>query len=253
MAEFSDYIVYVDESGDHGLERINPDYPIFSLAFCIFKKDLYTTQITPALQRIKFTYWGHDSIVLHEHDIRKSMQGDYAILSNPVTRTSFCTELNNFISNAPFEIIASVIQKQKLTRYSKPSNPYQLAMLFCMERLLKWLYTYNQTGKTIHIIFESRGKKEDQELELEFRRICDNAPTCLSSNLDFTNIHFVMRFVDKKANLAGLQIADLIARPIGLHVLRSNQQNRAFEIIKHKFVSYKNGGYNGNGLKIFPQ
>ena len=33
---FSDYIVYVDESGDHGL-KIAPLYPIFVLAFCVFE------------------------------------------------------------------------------------------------------------------------------------------------------------------------------------------------------------------------
>ncbi len=27
----SDYIIYVDESGDHGLKNINKDYPIFVL------------------------------------------------------------------------------------------------------------------------------------------------------------------------------------------------------------------------------
>lgn len=31
---FSDYIVYVDESGDHG--PVSSDYPVFVLAFCIF-------------------------------------------------------------------------------------------------------------------------------------------------------------------------------------------------------------------------
>ena len=34
--EFSDYIVYVDESGDHSLESIDINYPVFVLAFCIF-------------------------------------------------------------------------------------------------------------------------------------------------------------------------------------------------------------------------
>jgi hypothetical protein len=33
--KFSEYIVYVDESGDHGLETIDPNYPVFVLAFCI--------------------------------------------------------------------------------------------------------------------------------------------------------------------------------------------------------------------------
>jgi len=38
MPNFSDYIIYVDESGDHGLERIDPEFPIFVLAFCIIRK-----------------------------------------------------------------------------------------------------------------------------------------------------------------------------------------------------------------------
>ena len=31
----SDYIVYVDESGDHSLTSINPRYPLFVLSFCV--------------------------------------------------------------------------------------------------------------------------------------------------------------------------------------------------------------------------
>jgi hypothetical protein len=30
---FSDYIVYVDESGDHGLQSMDATYPVFVLAF----------------------------------------------------------------------------------------------------------------------------------------------------------------------------------------------------------------------------
>ena len=52
--EFSDYIVYVDESGDHGLQNIDANYPIFVLAFCIFKKSDYIDVISPCLQRFKF-------------------------------------------------------------------------------------------------------------------------------------------------------------------------------------------------------
>jgi len=37
-AGFSDYIIHVDESGDHSLESIDPNYPVFVLAFCIFNK-----------------------------------------------------------------------------------------------------------------------------------------------------------------------------------------------------------------------
>ena len=58
----SDYIVYVDESGDHSLEKINPSYPVFVLSFCIFKKDEYANLIAPAVQNFKFKFFGHDEL-----------------------------------------------------------------------------------------------------------------------------------------------------------------------------------------------
>ena len=35
---FSKYIVYVDESGDHGMQTIDPQFPVFVLAFCVFRE-----------------------------------------------------------------------------------------------------------------------------------------------------------------------------------------------------------------------
>ena len=46
---FSEYIVYVDESGDHGLESVDPNYPIFVLVFCVFKKEDYVNRIIAQL------------------------------------------------------------------------------------------------------------------------------------------------------------------------------------------------------------
>ena len=45
---FSDYIVYADESGDRGLASINPQYPVFVLAFCVVHKPTYIDSIVPA-------------------------------------------------------------------------------------------------------------------------------------------------------------------------------------------------------------
>ena len=61
-----------------------------------------------------------------------------------------------------------------------------------------------------------------------------------------------MLFVDKKANSTGLQIADLIARPIGLKVLRPEQPNRAYDIIETKFRQSAGGKVQGYGFKVFP-
>ncbi|HEY0296908.1 MAG TPA: DUF3800 domain-containing protein [Bordetella sp.] len=72
-----------------------------------------------------------------------------------------------------------------------------------------------------HVIVECRGKKEDAELELEFRRICDGA------NPGNRILPFDIIFADKKTNLAGLQLADLVARPVGRHHIRPQQLNQA--------------------------
>ena len=37
----SKFIVYVDESGDHSLESVDQNYPVFVLAFCVFYQDNY--------------------------------------------------------------------------------------------------------------------------------------------------------------------------------------------------------------------
>jgi hypothetical protein len=50
---YGDFMVFVDESGDHGLANCDPAYPVFVLAFCIIRKSEYIDLITPAVQRFK--------------------------------------------------------------------------------------------------------------------------------------------------------------------------------------------------------
>lgn len=121
----------------------------------------------------------------------------------------------------------------------------------CLENLYSFLKEKNQEDKITHIVVERRGKKEDNELELEFRRVCDGA------NWFNQKLPFQIQFADKKTNSAGLQLADLVARPIGVHVIKPEQPNRAFNILEEKF--YCKGGrkalgtnYDGLGLKCFP-
>ena len=101
-----------------------------------------------------------------------------------------------------------------------------------------------------HIVVEKRGKHEDAglelELELEFRRVCDG------SNYQRRELPFEIVFADKKSNSAGLQMADLLARPVGMKMLRPDQPNRAYEIIERKFYRNERGQYKGWGLKCFP-
>lgn len=244
--DFSEYVIYVDESGDHNLNSINSIYPIFALAFCIFKKSDYIEQIVPRIQKLKFDWFGHDGIILHERELKKG-NPPFNQLGGKDGHQAFLNEISQILREAPMTVISAVINKQKhQSRYSDPANPYNLALMFCMERTSGFLRAHNQLEHKTHIIFEKRGKHEDRDLELEFRRICDGASCAGAVNcLDIL-------FADKKMNSSGLQLADLVAKPIGMHVLKPDQPNRAFHIIVTKLYSYDNGIYSGLGLKVFP-
>lgn len=245
--QHSPYVVYVDESGDHSLESVDAQYPVFVLAFCVFNKNHYATQVVPALANFKFKHFGHDVVVLHETDIRKE-RGSFRFSSRP-HKEAFLDELTRIIEDNNFILIASVIDKARLRERSE--NPYHLALGFCLETLYELMQEKHQEDLPTHVVVECRGRKEDAELELEFRRIC------AGENRFGNPLPFEVVFADKKTNSSGLQLADLVARPIGLSVVRPAQVNRAFDALKRKFFcsgGRKNVGvdYDGWGLKIHP-
>jgi len=244
--DFGDCVVYVDESGDHGLGRIDPASPYFVLAFCIFEKERYLKEVVPALQRIKFEFFGHDMVVLHESDIRKS-RGPFSILLDTSIRLPFLAALSECIDEAAFTIVASCVDKRQfLGKHAVDENPYHIAMEFGLERVFLELQSRGQRGRRTHIIFERRGKREDQELELEFRRILDRTGMeGMAETLDIVLAH-------KQVNSAGLQLADMVARPIARHLLQPDQPNRAYEILRRKFRRDRRGNIEGWGLKCYP-
>jgi hypothetical protein len=245
--QHSHFVVYVDESGDHGLESIDPQYPVFVLAFCVFQKAYYVSHVVPALESFKFKHFGHDVVVLHETDIRKE-RGNFRFSSRP-HKEAFLDELTGIIEANNFILIASIIDKARLRERSE--NPYHLALGFCLETLYEFMQEKRQDELPTHVVVECRGKKEDAELELEFRRVC------AGENKFGKPLPFEAVFADKKTNSTGLQLADLVARPIGLSVVRPEQANRAFDVLKQKFFcsggrKHTGVGFEGWGLKIHP-
>ena len=244
---YSNYVVYVDESGDHSLESMDPQYPVFVLAFCVFQKAYYASKVVPALESFKFKHFGHDVVVLHETDIRKE-RGEFRFSSRP-HKDAFLDELTGLIEANNFILIGCVIDKARLRE--RAENPYHLALGFCLETLYELMQEKHQDDRPTHVIVECRGRKEDAELELEFRRVC------AGENRFSKALPFEVVFADKKTNSTGLQLADLVARPIGLSVVRPDQANRAFDVLKGKFFcsgGRRNAGigFEGWGLKIHP-
>lgn len=245
MRTFGSHIVFVDESGDHSLSAIDPDYPVFVLACCLIEKQAYIRELVPTLQAFKFKHFGHDAVVLHERDIRRDLKS-FAFLKNKERKAAFSDELTGILAAAPLRVFAAVIDKRRLAERGRSENPYELSLRFCLERMYDCLSNEAHLGGMTHVVCEARGKQEDADLELSFRRICDG------DNYNRIRLPFEPVIVDKRANATGLQLADLVARPIGLHALKPAQPNRAWDVVEGKLHRSPDGRIEGYGLKSFP-
>jgi hypothetical protein len=241
------FVVYLDESGDHSLELVDRDFPLFALVLFICDQVDYAQNILPAMCRLKMDYFGHEAVIVHSRDIRKA-RGDFNFLLDPTKRPPFYDRINRLMSEAEYTLIASVIRKQlHKDRYGMwAANPYDLALKFVLERLLPLLENAGQ--ESVEIIAEARGKREDDELNLSFLRIVNEGTEYIEADR-FKRIRFRLHFKPKSMNIVGTQMADLAAYPIARHVLDRNKPNPPFDIIRRKI--YRGRGW-VSGLKIFP-
>lgn len=241
----SEFIVYFDECGDHGLASIDPTFPVFVLCACVFRIKNYLKDDLKNFSKIKFDHFGHDSVVFHSREIRKRL-GLFQILADPAKRVQFMSDVASYFGGTTMTLIAAVIHKDKLLNtYSQPANPYSLSLLFCLERLYLFLRDNGETGATLYCIFEKRGDKEDRELAIQFERICAGSNMC-------GPLPFRMIFASKLANMPGLQTADLAAYPIAKYAMDKKAANQAFKALRARFRCSPGGKIEGWGIKFFP-
>lgn len=240
--DHGDYIIYGDESGDHSMDDVNKLYPAFVLAFCVFSKKAYLEEIVKQIKSFKFAFWGHDMTVLHSAKLRKRID-DFQFLHDRIRRATFIKELNAAIENSSFDIISMAIDKRQLKEaHFQLGNPYELSLKYCIEEIYQFLKDKNQSHKVTHIVIESRGKKEDEDLEAAFHKIIETRNSLQAV------YQLKLIFADKRVNSIGLQIADLVAYPIGRFLINPEQTNLAFEIVEKKFHKYPE--HFGNGFKL---
>lgn len=242
--------MYLDESGDHSLNKIDPQFPVFCLAGCIFDSEKYI-KYSELIDKFKLKYFDDKNVILHSREIRKCTS-PFNILLNKNTKTKFYRDLDKIMANMSYTIIASAILKQNLCdHYSDPTNPYDLSLRFIMERFLFYLEEKREKG---YLSVESRDPKSNTDLLNAFTEIINNGSNCPSHHIiaeRFQDKIEKLDFVTKKQNDNGHQVADLVAYPIANYAMYRTRKNLAFEVIKNRFRS-RNNRIMGYGLKIFP-
>lgn len=233
-------LVYLDEVGNPTLENTDKDFPVFAIALLVFERDCYFDQIVPRVHRLKFKWFGHEGVILHSRDIRKR-QGDFIILTDPTRRAQFIGDINDMMTTCDYKLLAVAVRKDRLVaQYRYPADPYELALLFALERLLSVVEAAHETDVTV--IAERRGAREDRELYVAFQRIVTSGTAYISGER-FRKVRFRMEFAPKSGNVVGTQMADLAAYPIARRVLDQSKPNPAYEVVRQKLCRQ---------LKIFP-
>ena len=248
--DMNNNFLFIDESGDHSLNNINADFPIFALLGLVINSTEYD-KLSEEINSFKSKYFKTTDVILHSRDIRKC-EGAFSILFNLKIKESFYADLNQILSKSNFLLVASTILKKKhIEQYGKlADDPYEIALTFVLERVLFEFDKKNNNSK-LDVIIESRGKKEDLTLSKRYAELLSKGSGQILSNRFITKYSDQINFKRKRENDIGLQIADLCAYPVARHVLYPNEPYPPFDIILPK-IRKGPRGIEGFGLKIFP-
>jgi Protein of unknown function (DUF3800) len=241
-------IAYLDETGDHTVERVDKDFPVFALVMFVCDTEHYCSEIVPAVTRLKIEYWGHEAVILHSRDIRKQSNEFLILRRSKEFREEFYRSINRIMGDHVYRIIPVVIKKQDHCSMHGPlaENPYQLALKHAIYGLLVLLTKADQSE--VVIVAEARGSNEDRDLRKCFDEIVHLGTEDASAH-QLSRIAFNLVFAKKSMNVVGTRLADLAAYPIARAVLDPGKRNHAFDIIKEKLYPFD--GWT-DGIKICP-
>ncbi|NVM57508.1 MAG: DUF3800 domain-containing protein [Desulfobacterales bacterium] len=244
------YVMFVDESGDHNLQNVDDNFPLFCLCGCIFEKAYYHATARPLVDALKIRFCHSTNVILHSRDVRRQ-QGAFYFLKDRDRREEFYEALNELMGQLDFSIIAvAILKREHLAQYGdRAKHPYHLGLEFMMERFALTMRRGGGSNEG-HIIAESRGRVEDELLKEEFFRLKAEG----SYYQRFKEITTLWT-EKKRKNIVGLQIADLAAYPIARKILDPAHDQLSFDVLRAKICSEPGPGTRilGYGMKIFPQ
>ncbi len=103
-------ILFLDETGDHSLTKIDPQYPIFGLCGIIAEDTYHDTILTDKLNAFKVALFGNREIILHTADFTRNQRG-FEGMSDHDFRARFFVELEKLIAELDFKVVACVVRK----------------------------------------------------------------------------------------------------------------------------------------------
>lgn len=260
------YRLYIDEVGNHDLTHAdNPNERFLSLTGIIVESQYCIDELIPSMEQLKRQFFCKDPdvpIIFHRKDI-VNKRYPFQALRNPEIEAKFNQTLLNRLMSWNYTVITVVIDKYAhKEKYSKwQFHPYHYCLSVMLERYVLFLHYGKNTGD---VMVECRGGVEDKKLEESFERLYRNGDDNISREIwqaCLTSSKPKAR--QKKANICGLQLADLIAHPSRREILLDNHLiNDERDVFGDKITQilreskyhrhYKTGQLEGYGKKLLP-
>jgi len=209
------YRLYIDESGDHTYKSVDDlSRRYLGLTGVLIRKAHYNPVVPRELERIKRSFFEYDPDmppILTRKDIIKR-RGLFRVLLDPAENARWEETLIQFYQTfLQAQIFTVVIDKHEhLQRYPVDTwNPYTYSLAVLLNRVRGFL---NILGATADIMPEARGETEDNLLLASYVELRENGSTW-GTGAQYRAVYPLERllFRRKNQNVAGLQIADLVA------------------------------------------
>ncbi len=242
------YRIYVDESGDHTYRRLD-DTPgrYFGLTGIIVEAEVYTSAFQPSLEALKKKHFPNHPdeppVVLHRADMIEAKRAFWP-LRDAGKRAAWDNDILAFLVEHHYRLITVVIDKKSHTeRYGEAAfHPYDFCLTMMLERYCGYLRFLGTHGD---VMIEQRGKTEDAQLQAAYNKLC-LVGTQFHPGKFFADVLTSkdIKFRRKEANIAGLQVSDLLAYPSKQEILHDNRCITALTPFEAKVKSAIAGKYN---------
>lgn len=229
------YYLFIDECGDHNLAKFDPAFPVFTLCGILVSRQNLKA-LNKAFEDLKMEIFGTKEVIIHSVDIRK-WRGLFSVLADDTLRVKFFEGIERILNqNGAYVIVSCTILKEQLNKFcvrGEEDDVYGLSLSYLIERSV--FYVDNNIYEKlpeISIVVERRGKKEDIKLLNYYNGLRNRGTKWVTPERLRARISD-FGFKNKKDNVIGLQIADLIAYPVTIHLLHPERSNPSYEAVKH--------------------
>jgi hypothetical protein len=219
------YRIYIDEVGNPDLENSdNPNHRFLSLTGIIIESEHVANIIHPEMEELKHRFFRthpDEPLILHRKEIVNA-KPPFESLEDEKKREQFNRELLRLLLRWEYVVITVCLDKRhhKETYTSWRFDPYHYCLAMLLERYALFL---KRNGSIGDAMAESRGGKEDRRLKDSYERLWQVGTEYIAGALFQEVISSrQLKVKPKLNNIAGLQLADLIAHPSRNEILREN-------------------------------